>query len=896
MPADSAAPRWPSLPIVTVPIPPHRRRWTWRDAAIRSYRVVVLAAAAYLLLVSDRQVRQQELGPAVTLAEARRIFPAAGRLGPRDLQRDGHPVLAADGAQLGFVLKTAPHTDDLIGYAGPSNLLIGLSADGRIVRVLLLSSGDTSAHVAAVRDASAFWQQFSDRPANGGRASKIEGVSGSTLTSLAMAEGVHRRLSGPSLSLRFPDEVTLAEVQEFFPQATIRKANDPRRGWNRAADAADATLGYVIRTSPTTDSLIGYAGPTETLFAVATDQQTIRGVRLRKSYDSPEYVERVGDSEEYFSLFVGKTLAELREIDYVAAGIEGVSGATQTSYAVAEGLRRCARVDAQFAEAETASSASFRLRDGGLAAFVMSALVWTFSPGKKDRRLRAIWQLLLIAGFGLWFGDLLSLSLLAGWARHGLPIATAPVLVVLVGVSLFIPWTTKQQIYCHQLCPHGAAQEWLGRFRRWHLHLPSGVSRGLGLLPGTLLAGAFLLAVMSPRFDLAVIEPFDGWILKTGAAASFTIAITSLAAAIFVPQVYCRYGCPTGALLKFVRSHSNGEHFGIAEWAAAGLLVVAALQVRLTVTADLPTDDRPTGSASDSVTTIGGEAFGTTWSVKVRGDVPDGSALYDQLTAELERIESRLSHWRTTSETSQFNASATTLEWESSQELIDLIAFTQTLSAATDGAYDITVGPLVDAWGYGPSGPKTVDPTDEEIQRLLLVTGWQKLHAHREFVSLQKDVPELQIDLGSVLQGYATDRLAELLVAAGCEEFLIDVGGELHARGAWKVAIEGPATPAQVVRTVILKNAALATTGTYRPTPDGRPETRHIIDPKTGQPVASPNVLCTVIAPTGRDADAWATALFSLTPVNALDLAKRQGLSALLVDRTGSVSACGEWE
>ncbi|MDX1965879.1 MAG: FMN-binding protein, partial [Planctomycetaceae bacterium] len=544
MSAESTAPGWPSLPIVTVPNPPRRRRWTWRDAAIRSYRVAVLATAAYLLLASDRQVRQQELGPAVTLAEARRIFPAAGRLGPRDLQRDGHLVLGADGAQLGFVLKTAPYTDDLIGYAGPSNLLIGLSVDGRVVRVLLLSSGDTPAHVAAVRDAPAFWLQFRDRGANGGRESRIDAVSGSTLTSLAMAEGIQRRLSGPSLSLRFPDEVTLAEVQGFFPQATNLKSHDPRHGWTRAVDAADATLGYVVRTSPATDGLIGYAGPTETLFAVAGDQQTISGVRLRKSYDTPEYVERVRGSEDYFQLFQGKSLAELREIDFVAAGIEGVSGATQTSYAVAEGLRRRALADARCADAQSASSASFRFRDGGLAAFIIGALGLTFLPWKKDRRLRAIWQLLLIAGFGLWFGDLLSLSLLAGWARHGLPIATAPILVVLVGVSLFIPWTTKQQIYCHQLCPHGAAQEWLGRFRRWHLHLPSRVSRALGFLPGTLLAGAFLLAVMSPRFDLAVIEPFDGWILKTGAAASFTIAIVSLAAAIFVPQAYCRYGCP----------------------------------------------------------------------------------------------------------------------------------------------------------------------------------------------------------------------------------------------------------------------------------------------------------------------------------------------------------------
>ncbi|OYW17589.1 MAG: hypothetical protein B7Z55_12240, partial [Planctomycetales bacterium 12-60-4] len=211
----------------------------------------------------------------------------------------------------------------------------------------------------------------------------------------------------------------------------------------------------------------------------------------------------------------------------------------------------------------------------------------------------------------------------------------------------------------------------------------------------------------------------------------------------------------------------------------------------------------------------------------------------------------------------------------------------------TDGAYDITVAPLVDAWGYGPSGHKVDTPTDEQIRRLLAAVGWRKLHVNVEFLSLQKDVPELQIDLGSVLQGYAIDRLSELLTSAGVQEFLIDVGGELRCRGTWNVAIDQPDSSSST-REFVLKDAALATTGTYRISPDGRPETRHVISPRTGAPVESPNLLCAVKGANGRDADAWATALFCLPTADALQLAERHGLSVLLIDAQGMATGSGE--
>lgn len=890
--ADSRVPR-SSAPGTYAPRP------VWRVWWVRGYRLGILLAAAWLIFIAHQRVAATSAGPVITLETAQCIFPAATRLGLRDIVRDGHDVYDAQGAILGFVMKTAPRTDDLIGYTGPNDLLIGFDAHDRIQRVLILSSGDTQAHVDAVARDERFWEQFTQWEPDIRRFPDISAVSGSTLTSLAIAEGVQRRLGASATSLRFPDEVSLAEVQSFFSTAVAKTADTPLPGWTQATDAAGATLGYVIRTSPATDSLIGYAGPTESLLAVGPDQQTIVGVRLRSSYDTADYVDRVRNSEDFFALFAGRTRDELQKLDFVAAGIEGVSGATQTSYAVAEGLRQRILADERLQTGlqNSGGTMSMQARDVGLLSYILAATWMTFVRWPRGRWVRSVWQLILIAGFGLWLGDLLSIALLAGWSRQGIASTTAPVLLLLVGVSLLTPWTTRQQIYCHQLCPHGAAQEWLGKFRRCHVSLGHRWSRWLGFVPGILLIVGFALAVFWPQFDLASLEPFDGWILKTGAAASFTLLIGSLLVSIFIPQGYCRFGCPTGTLLKFVRSHGRTDRFGwpelvagISVSVAAGALFVPIHEFLTAPTAPLRTTASPIADLR-----LTGEAFGTKWSVTFRRPLPDPVGLRDQLSAELERIESRLSHWRPGSATSQFNSSETTFELDVPRELVELLAFCQTVSAATSGRYDVTVGPLVDAWGYGPSGPQAHDPAEEIVQNLLKATGWEKLHVDTEYSSLRKDVANLGVDLGSVLQGYAADRLTVLLTQAGIEEFLIDVGGELSCRGTWSVAVEG-ITPESPLQRVTLTNQALATSGIYRPTANGKPETQHVISPQTGCPISTPHVLAAVLSPSARDADAWATACLASDTDTAVRLAEERQFSLLLVDRDGAITRTGTFQ
>ena len=402
--------------------------------------------------------------------------------------------------------------------------------------------------------------------------------------------------------------------------------------------------------------------------------------------------------------------------------------------------------------------------------------------------------------------------------------------------------------------------------------------KGLTRLRTAIFFTSVGLALFCFSFDLAWLEPFDGWVLKWAAPISATIALLGLVASLFVPQAYCRYGCPTGELLKFVKSGDRHDRLGSRNWAAGGLVLIAATAIFLPAVLRRPSETLGSTAKADTIQ-FGGPAFGTTWSAKVRGS-HDAAALKSAVAAELERVESTLSHWRPDSFTSQFNASETTLATEHPAELIALAARAEELSQLTGGAYDITVAPLVDAWGFGPSGPKTAAPSDEQIQELLERTGWQKLIVDRQASTLRKLHPRLQIDLGSLLQGHAADCVARVLDEANVREYLVEVGGELFARGPWQVAIEDPRDPNRPLTTIMLADSGLATSGFYRATRQlGAATAHHLISPRSGRPIEATATLASVSAPTAAEADAWATALLAVGLPEGLDLAERRGLA-----------------
>ncbi|NBV86972.1 MAG: 4Fe-4S binding protein, partial [Verrucomicrobia bacterium] len=289
----------------------------------------------------------------------------------------------------------------------------------------------------------------------------LQGMGGATLTGLAMVEGIAQRLGGKVGSLRFPEAITLQEARQLFPTAATLTPENPSRGWIHVQAQSAATLGYLLRTAPAADGIFGYAGPTETLIALAPDARTLLGIRLRKSYDTEDYVERVTSDEGYLKSLTQWNAAQWPTLDFAAEKIEGVAGATMTSAAVAEGIRERFRQEAT-GKIQGAKS-KLGTKDFALLAIVGGAILMSFSKWRGSRWVRMAWQAGLVLCLGLWLGQFVSLGLLVGWARHGLPYAQAAPLVVLAGMALLVPWAGRRQVYCHHVCAHGAAQEWLGR-------------------------------------------------------------------------------------------------------------------------------------------------------------------------------------------------------------------------------------------------------------------------------------------------------------------------------------------------------------------------------------------------------------------------------------------------
>jgi thiamine biosynthesis lipoprotein len=478
----------------------------------------------------------------------------------------------------------------------------------------------------------------------------------------------------------------------------------------------------------------------------------------------------------------------------------------------------------------------------------------------------------------VWLGQFVTLGLLAGWARNGVPWQQAAPLVGLAGAALLVPWGTRRQLYCHQVCPHGAAQEVLGRISRRALQLPERLHKALRLVPGLLLALALLGALRWSGFSPGQLEPFDFWVLGWASVLPAALAVGGLVASFFVPMAYCRYGCPTGALFGFVRTVSSQEGFTRRDAAALCVLLAGAWLVQ-----------RPPVGAPDSKTSeVRGVGFGTTWCVKSRGGARSLGALRGKLAAEVERIESGLSHWRPDSATSRFNRSTSTAPQAVPRELVRLVEFSQRVSRASGGAYDLTVAPLVSAWGYGPQGEVAAAPSEETLQALLPAVGWEKVEIGEDGASLRKGHPALSLDLGSVLQGYAVDQLAALLDSAGFSDYLVEVGGELRARGAWSVAIENPADGSKPLARVELRDAALATSGLARARRklSGAPLS-HIVSPKSGRPVDSGVELVSVRASSCLEADGWATGLIASGAEGARMIGREEGLTFWLLDSAG---------
>jgi thiamine biosynthesis lipoprotein len=296
-----------------------------------------------------------------------------------------------------------------------------------------------------------------------------------------------------------------------------------------------------------------------------------------------------------------------------------------------------------------------------------------------------------------------------------------------------------------------------------------------------------------------------------------------------------------------------------------------------------------------------GPTMGTVYTVKIVAPLSrdgDRERIAALVGERLEEVNRCMSTYRPDSEIEAFNRHGTSA-FGASPDLLEVVAEAQRVSRLSGGAFDITVGSLVDAWGFGPSHV-TKKPSDETVRALRAATGFERLEVDEDGGTLRKERADIRIDLSAIAKGFGVDEVAEALDGEAFRDYMVEVGGEVRARGknlggtSWRIGIERPDESGRAVHLAIpLADLALATSGDYRNfvSQDGV-RISHTIDPRTGRPIAHALASVSVLNRSCMTADALATALEVLGPDEGIALAGRQEIPALFLIRVGE----GEFE
>lgn len=323
---------------------------------------------------------------------------------------------------------------------------------------------------------------------------------------------------------------------------------------------------------------------------------------------------------------------------------------------------------------------------------------------------------------------------------------------------------------------------------------------------------------------------------------------------------------------------------------------------------------RAVGLAAALLSTVGGCARaempetllleGATMGTRFRVRVDDeGAALRDRelaaiVRAVLDEVDDRMSTWKQDSEVSRLNRAPAGEAVPVSGPTYEVLDAATRIGRETAGAFDVTVGPLVDAWGFGPE-EVTRAPDDAEIARLRAAVGSDGLRLEPVARTVTKLREGVRVDLSAIAKGYAVDRVADALVEAGLARVMVEVGGEVTTRGLtweerpWRIGIERPTPGAtgELQRSIPLVDLSVASSGDYRNSYvlDGR-TVGHTIDPRTGHPVEHRLRAVSVVTARCMEADALATALMVMGPEEGLRWATSRGLAVLfVVDEDGEL-------
>lgn len=326
------------------------------------------------------------------------------------------------------------------------------------------------------------------------------------------------------------------------------------------------------------------------------------------------------------------------------------------------------------------------------------------------------------------------------------------------------------------------------------------------------------------------------------------------------------------------------------------IVISAGLFISGCDTENNPGDEKVTIAKSDSeIYEIAGPIMGTSYHIKVvlTRNNQQLDNLRNGVAEGLTRIDRLMSTYKPDSEISKFNRTPINQWFSVSTETFEVISLGQSISEASNGNYDMTVGPLVNSWGFGPSGKPVKIPDEGQLQEIMKRVGFNHLKLDAKALSILKDA-DVYLDLSSIAKGYAVDVVASYLESQGVENYLVEVGGEIRAQGAkpggdiWRLAIESPTVGQRSIYKVLeLTNAGLATSGDYRNyyEEDGV-RYSHTIDPFTGKPVQHKLTSVSVIRPTSAEADAMATMFMVMGTEQGYKFAVEHNIAAYFIYRS----------
>lgn len=602
-------------------------RFFW-NTVIHTGRVLLLVLLIFLIRSQAEQIKSRAQAKDLTaryLPVVQKFWPEAQRLVPRgqaeQISEGGLPrrnsqkfdqlvdfvVLGAQSEPVGFVTQTTPASDRYLGFSGPTNVLVGWDVEGKVAWAEIADSRDTRDHVELIVRDGKFLAQWNGKGFQTVSEdivdqSAMRHVAGATLTCLAILQGLEARLNSqqvvaarPADSTRFPLAVTIEDVQKLFPQAS---RFEPHSETSLLLDvfAADGRrLGQIFRTVPAADQLIGYQGPTEVLVSLLPDGH-LGQLLVGRSFDNEPYVGYVRDDAWFAELIKGKTVKGLAETTFEEWGVEGVSGATMTSQTIVRGLLAAAielskEIEAQqkqpsidsknqetglFVWIKTINWSSPRLWQQTLTALVVIlACLVGLTHLRGNLWLRRGLQLLVLGYLGVMNGELLSLAMFSGWAQSGIPWNSAGGLIAMSFAAVALPLVARTNVYCSHICPHGVLQQWMAGHRHWRPRLPARVVSVLRLVIPALLLVVLCGSMGVLSISLVDLEPFDAYSWRAAGWITTVLAVGSLVISWFIPMGYCRFGCPTGSLLEYLRRNARSGQIQPGDFLAMACLIIA---------------------------------------------------------------------------------------------------------------------------------------------------------------------------------------------------------------------------------------------------------------------------------------------------------------------------------